>query len=129
MPSTVKRLLKRLSPASRSNDKRTMAERSCALSLPLRNDTQQQKISDQFQSALFATLPLEIRLMIYEKILEDGMNVVHVVKKPRKLLEYIRCGEKCLMEYNYKCSAEERPSSRSNGGSGLPPLLQSCRRT
>lgn len=134
MSSPLKRLYKRLRRAQAPKNGSLSAQRKRALTLPLPPGAQQ-TTADQFQSAFFTRLPPEIRDLIYQEVLNDGRDVVHVTKNKRKPLQLIKCWHTCGMEYNYRCSAGEAwnvilPSLEKANfrHQRLLPLLQSCRR-
>lgn len=135
MSPAVHRVYQRLSRKKDSSDAYFLRQRKRALTIPLPEEAQRQQTADQSQSAFFANLPLEIRLIIYQEVLSGQEDVVHVIKKPKKLLGLIRCKGKCAMAFNYKCRAGEllhdyySPLSTSVGpDQGLWFLLQTCRR-
>ena len=80
----------------------------------------------QWQSLFFATLPPEVRILIYHELARDAPSVVHVMKKSPKQIDFVRCGVgKCEMEYNFKCCSNP---SASGGTISLAPFLLSCRK-
>ena len=109
--------------------------RKRSLTLPLSEATPYQSTLEQSKSAFMSKLPPEIRTMIYKMALDCGVDVVHVMKKQRRPLEFVRCKGVCEMDYNYRCS-----TSDNSGGveaplskelvvyKGLLPLLQICRK-
>lgn len=134
MSSPLKRLYKPLKRDQAPKNGSLSAQRKRALTLPLPPGAQQ-TTADQFQSAFFTMLPPEIRHLIYQEVLNDGRDVVHVTKNKRKPLQLIKCWDTCGMEFNYRCSAGESwnlillSTEKVNvRGQRLLPLLQSCRR-
>ncbi|KAK0514043.1 hypothetical protein JMJ35_003765 [Cladonia borealis] len=84
--------------------------------------------NQQWQSLFFATLPPELRTLIYHELARDGPSVVHIMKKSTKQIDFVRCrAGKCEMEYNYKCCPLPCASSGTNRPN-LPPFLLSCRK-
>lgn len=116
-------------------------QRKRALTLPIPPDADRkdvfgrpkQKTYDQSQSALFSKLPGEVRAMIYREVLCGPVPIVHIVKKGRRKLGYVRC--RGLKDHHRDQSSDStihnigfpRPDVKERDGS-LLPLLQSCRR-
>lgn len=134
MSSPLKRLYKSLKLDQASRDGSLLAQRKRSLTPPLLPGAQQ-TTADQFQSTFFTMLPPEIRILIYQEVLNGGTDVIHVTKKERKPLQLVRCRDRCAMEYNYKCSAGEwlnvisPPLETGDDPEEVVlPLLMSCRR-
>ena len=92
-----------------------------------------QKTCDQSQSVLFSKLPAEVRTMIYKEVLCGPVPIVHIVKKRKRKLGYVRC--QGLEDHSRGQSSDSaiheiglpRPDVKERDGN-LLPLLQSCRR-
>lgn len=82
----------------------------------------------QWQTLFFTSLPPELRILIYHELARDAPFVVHILKKTKKKIEFVKCyGERCEMIYNYQC----QPNSRGSGATdrmSLLPFLLSCRK-
>ncbi|KAL2059364.1 hypothetical protein ABVK25_000657 [Lepraria finkii] len=83
-----------------------------------------QAAASQSQSLFFTQLPPEVRALIYAELLRGAASVVHIVKKIKKRVDYVKCKGKCSMEYNFKCQAGTEDGN--NGGTLL--LLRTCQK-
>ena len=108
----------RLLPFRRKNVKSTVPKQYVGLVTP------GQAAASQSQSLFFTQLPPEVRALIYAELLRGAADVVHIVKKTKKRVDYVRCKGKCSMEYNFKCQAGTE--ARNNGG--ILPLLRTCQK-
>lgn len=100
---------------------------------PLHPDELLQTTANQQRSNFFSKLPAEVRAMVYQELLKSSGDVVHVVKAPRKPLNFVRCRDICKMQFNYQCPAAKMAGSQPiregvNSLYDLLPLLQTCRR-
>ena len=82
----------------------------------------------QWQTLFFTRLPPELRILVYHELARDAPSVVHILKKTKKKIEFVKCkGERCQMVYNYQC----QPNSSGSGATdrmSLLPFLLSCRK-
>lgn len=136
MPTAVNRFYKRLTREKKPGEGIFPGQRRRALTMPLPQGAQHEMTATQSQSAFFSNLPPEIRILIYAEVLNgEGECVVHVIKKPRRPLEFVKCKEKCAMEYNFRCwvgkGMDGDLTTRAAGDfvyMGFLPLLQTCRK-
>lgn len=96
----------------------------------------QQKTNDQVQSLLFFKLPVEIRMIIYEKALGGEGRLLHIVRPTEDSFSHIRCtmlDGKCK---DYRCFKMWTPDVENPKRRGtfhktrghILPLLMSCRK-
>ena len=80
--------------------------------------------ADQSQAAFFDRFPTEIRALIFTEAIKDGNDVVHVLRKGKRKLEYVKCKSKCQMEFNFQCLAR----NKGLGNELLLAMLQTCQK-
>lgn len=80
--------------------------------------------ADQSQAAFFSKLPPEIRTMIYLEVMKGAVDVVHIMKRGKKQLDYMRCKGRCAMAFNFQCMA----GKQDIGNSLLLSMLQACQK-
>ena len=80
--------------------------------------------ADQSQAAFFRKLPAEIRTLIYLEVMKGEGDVVHIVKKGKRKLDYVRCKGTCAMAFNFRCS----PGIGDVGDELLLPMLRTCQK-
>ncbi|KAL6717569.1 hypothetical protein ACLMJK_005484 [Lecanora helva] len=133
MPSVINRLYNRLRSEKEHALRNIHDRRKRAL---LSHQPQQQdEATDQSQAAFFTKFPLEIRQMIYKEVLRTETNVIHILKPPRKSLEFVRCHSICSMDFNYKCMGRKTERGCQVYEEIYPwqkqepiPMLQTCQK-
>lgn len=62
--------------------------------------------------------------MIYHEVVKGEVDVVHIVKKGKKQLDYVRCKGRCAMVFNFQCMA----GMKDVGSELLLFLLRTCQK-
>lgn len=116
-----------------------MRQRRLTLPLPPQSSSMlvtQLKTNEQVQSLFFFRLPVEIRTIIYEKVLGGEGRLLHIVRPTEGCFSHIRCTSLDRKCKNYECFQTWTPEVEDPKRLGtfhkthghLLPLLKSCRK-